>query len=210
MGQDTQGEVWKGAFGDLYVERNANRRQRDLRAFFARALHKTNMEVRSVLEFGAGDGQNMTAIKSLIPRVQCAGVEINAKAHEGLKAIIGDGAICAPALAPEIARLKADLTLTKGFLIHIPPIMLPAMYARLAECSARWVLVAEYFAANPRNMPYRGHEDMLWLRDFAGEMIDLVPDAKLQCIDYGFVWSRDPNPQDNITWFLLEKHSATV
>ena len=41
-------------------------------------------------------------------------------------------------------------------------------------------------------------------RDFAGEIMDRHP--QLQLVDYGFAYRRDPNfPQDDITWFLMEK-----
>jgi len=44
----------------------------------------------------------------------------------------------------------------------------------------------------------------LFKRDFAGEMLDRYPALKL--LDYGFVYRRDPLfPQDDMTWFLLEK-----
>jgi spore coat polysaccharide biosynthesis protein SpsF len=54
------------------------------------------------------------------------------------------------------------------------------------------------------SIPYRGHEDRLFKRDFAGELLSRFGDLRL--IDYGFVYHRDPKfPQDDITWFLLEK-----
>ncbi|NDB35890.1 MAG: pseudaminic acid biosynthesis-associated methylase, partial [Flavobacteriia bacterium] len=41
-------------------------------------------------------------------------------------------------------------------------------------------------------------------RDFAGELLDTFPDLRL--VDYGFAYKRDTSfPQDDITWFLLEK-----
>jgi hypothetical protein len=41
-------------------------------------------------------------------------------------------------------------------------------------------------------------------RDFAGEIMDRFPDLRL--VDYGFVYHRDPQfPQDDFTWFLMEK-----
>ena len=44
----------------------------------------------------------------------------------------------------------------------------------------------------------------LFKRDFAGEIMDRHP--QLQLVDYGFAYRRDPNfPQDDITWFLMEK-----
>ncbi|NQU32085.1 MAG: pseudaminic acid biosynthesis-associated methylase [Bacteroidetes bacterium] len=41
-------------------------------------------------------------------------------------------------------------------------------------------------------------------RDFCGEMMDKFNNLKI--VDYGFVYHRDTNfPNDDITWFLLEK-----
>jgi len=52
-------------------------------------------------------------------------------------------------------------------------------------------------------VPYRGNAERLFKRDFAGELIDRYG---LQLVSYGFAYHRDPyHPQDDITWFLLEK-----
>jgi spore coat polysaccharide biosynthesis protein SpsF len=65
-------------------------------------------------------------------------------------------------------------------------------------------LVCEYYNPSPVSIPYRGHTNKLFKRDFAGELMDRYPD--LQLIDYGFVYRRDPSfPQDDVTWFLMEK-----
>jgi spore coat polysaccharide biosynthesis protein SpsF len=50
---------------------------------------------------------------------------------------------------------------------------------------------------------YRGHSGKLFKRDFAGEMLDRFPDLKL--VSYGFCYHRDEFPQDDSTWFLMEK-----
>ena len=50
---------------------------------------------------------------------------------------------------------------------------------------------------------YRGHDNRLFKRDFAGELIDKFG---LKLRDYGFLYHRDNYfPQDDLTWFLLEK-----
>jgi hypothetical protein len=68
--------------------------------------------------------------------------------------------------------------------------------------------LAEVIPANQvfnQSIPYRGHTDRLFKRDFAGEIMERHPSLKL--IDYGFAYRNDPNfPQDDITWFLMEKH----
>ena len=64
-------------------------------------------------------------------------------------------------------------------------------------------MINEYFNPTPVSIPYRGHENKLFKRDFAGELIDSY---SLKLVDYGFVYSRDNlYPQDDMTWFLLEK-----
>ncbi len=61
-------------------------------------------------------------------------------------------------------------------------------------------MVAEYYNPTPVAISYRGHNDRLFKRDFAGELLDLYP--QLQLVDYGFVYRRDPSfPQDDLTWF---------
>lgn len=72
------------------------------------------------------------------------------------------------------------------------------------QSSSRYVLVSEYYAPKPTEVAYRGHSGMLFKRDFAGEMLEMFSDLAL--VDYGFVYHRDPNfPQDDMTWFLMEK-----
>jgi len=94
--------------------------------------------------------------------------------------------------------------LIKGVLIHINPEMLSSVYEKLYQASSRFVLVCEYYNPSPVEIPYRGHTDRLFKRDFAGEMMEKYSDLTL--IDYGFAYRRDPAfPQDDITWFLMEK-----
>jgi hypothetical protein len=70
------------------------------------------------------------------------------------------------------------------------------------------MLIAEYYSPVPIEISYRGHEQRLFKRDFAGELLGTFPDLRL--VDYGFSYRNDPvAPQDDITWFLLEKQLAT-
>ncbi len=99
---------------------------------------------------------------------------------------------------------KVDLALIKGVLIHINPDALQTVYQKLAQAATRYVLIAEYYNPSPVTINYRGHEDRLFKRDFAGEFMDYQRDFQL--VDYGFVWHKDPNfPQDDTTWFLMER-----
>lgn len=81
------------------------------------------------------------------------------------------------------------------------------VYGKLVASTDRFLLVAEpYNPAAPVAIPYRGHTDCLFKRDFVGEIMERHP--IMQLVDYGFAYRRDPNfPQDDITWFLMEKRS---
>jgi pseudaminic acid biosynthesis-associated methylase len=97
-----------------------------------------------------------------------------------------------------------DLALIKGVLIHISPDQLAGVYEKLYQVSRRYILIAEYYNPTPVTVSYRGHNEKLFKRDFAGEMLDRYPDLEL--VDYGFVYHRDPLfPQDDMTWFLLRR-----
>ena len=77
------------------------------------------------------------------------------------------------------------------------------MYQNLVNLSRRYVLVCEYYNPAPVTVPYRGHQDRLFKRDFAGELMD---GFGLELVDYGFVYRRDNHAaMDDFTWFLLRK-----
>jgi spore coat polysaccharide biosynthesis protein SpsF len=85
--------------------------------------------------------------------------------------------------------------------------MLSRAYEILYGASRRYICVVEYYNPSPVTIPYRGHGDRLFKRDFCGEMMDRFADLKL--IAYGFAYHRDANfPQDDLTWFLLEKKGS--
>ena len=82
--------------------------------------------------------------------------------------------------------------------------MLALVYEKLYTASNKYILICEYYNPSPVNVSYRVHSDRLFKRDFAGEMLEKYADLKL--VDYGFCYKRDNAfPQDDITWFLLEK-----
>jgi spore coat polysaccharide biosynthesis protein SpsF len=156
------------------------------------------------VELGANIGMNLKALKLLYPEIRARGVEINADAAAELGALIGSENAIHGSIFDWTPDEPAELSLIKGVLIHLDPDMLPTAYDRLYAASSRFVLLGEYYNPAPVAINYRGHTDRLFKRDFAGEMMDRFPDLKL--IDYGFSYRRDPAfPQDDITWFLLEK-----
>lgn len=132
------------------------------------------------------------------------GIEINSDAVKELATLITSPNIFEGSIYDYVVSEKVELVLIKGVLIHINPDKLINVYEKLYEASNRLILICEYYNPSPVTINYRGHSDLLYKRDFAGEMLDKNPDLRL--IDYGFVYKRDISfPQDDITWFLLSK-----
>lgn len=201
--KNRQEAFWAGEFGDTYRERNTWERLAGSNiAFFARLLSRMK-PIHTVIEFGANIGLNLRALHYLRPGIALHAVEINARAISELKSCDFIKA-SHESIIDFKAKDKYDLAFTKGVLIHIHPEKLPAVYKNLYNASSKYILIAEYYNPVPVNIPYRGHEDKLFKRDFAGEMLNAYADLDL--VDYGFVYRRDPNfPLDDINWFLLEK-----
>jgi pseudaminic acid biosynthesis-associated methylase len=202
MDEPTTEQFWAGGFGDEYTARNTDP---DLVAanvaLFEKVLALTE-GVGSVVELGANAGNNLRAIRKLLPEADLAAVEINPTAA----AVLRDWGECEVHEGPirDFSPGRTyDLALIKGVLIHHAPADLPTAYDRLVEASNRYVCVVEYYNPTPVEVTYRGHREKLWKRDFAGDLLDGYP---LRLVDYGFVYHRDPvAPQDDLTWFLLEK-----
>lgn len=198
-----QEEFWAGSFGDEYSVRNTGDDWIAANcALFSKVLGRTR-DVRSVIEFGANIGLNLRALGLLLPESQLAAVEINASAIERLRTW-GRCEVHSQSIIDFEPDREYDFVLIKGVLIHIHPDFLQKVYERLYRSSGRYICVVEYYNPTPVALSYRGHADRLFKRDFAGEMLDAYRDLRL--VDYGFCYRRDPNfPQDDVTWFLLEK-----
>jgi pseudaminic acid biosynthesis-associated methylase len=207
-GRTQQEQLWAGEFGAAYAERNrGDALVRSNEALFAKVLASVEQgSVSSVVELGCNIGNNLRALRRLLPQARLHGVEINEVAASEVErwggATVSVGSILDGRL-PE----PADLVFTKGVLIHINPDRLEDAYRSLVENSRRYVMVCEYYNPTPVEVTYRGHSEALFKRDFAGELMDAHPDLAL--VDYGFTYHRDPvAPLDDSTWFLLEKRPA--
>ncbi len=205
MGKFTteQEEFWAGGFGDKYIDRNKERKSIVSNiALFSKVFSLTK-RVNSIIEFGANIGNNLKAIKCLLPDAVFSAVEINKKAVAELKKMDWIKAYPISILDFKVDT-TSDFVFAKGLLTHINPDYLKKVYDLLYQASNKYIFIAEYYNPTPVEISYRGHRNKLFKRDFAGEMMDRYKD--LQLVDYGFVYHRDNNfPQDDATWFLLEK-----
>lgn len=202
--QTEQEIFWSGDFGDEYIDRNQGDQLLASNLNFFNDALSSCTKIQSCVEFGANIGMNLRALQLLFPGIHCSGIEINKMAAAELGNLIGHDAVFNGAISDFEPNKQADLALIKGVLIHINPQQLNVVYEKLYEISNRYILVAEYYNPSPVSISYRGHSDKLFKRDFAGEMLDIYPNLDL--VDYGFAYHRDNKyPQDDITWFLMEK-----
>lgn len=200
-----QEKFWSGEFGDKYAARNrGDVFYANLLAFFSRILSNTE-KINSVIEYGANIGENLRALSQLLPKAKLEAVEINKSASEEIiRWSNGSIKVYNKSVLDFRSKSKRDLVFVKGMLIHINPKKLGVVYNILYETSSKYILIGEYYNQSPVGIDYRGNKNKLFKRDFCGEIMNKYPDLKL--VDYGFVYHRDPIfPQDDITWFLLEK-----
>lgn len=202
--QTDQENFWAGEFGDLYIDRNkSDQLMASNLEYFSKSL-KAAIGIQSVIEFGANIGMNLKALKLLRPGIALKGIEINKDAAAALEEVIGEENVYLESILDFVPPSKSDLVLLKGVLIHINPDALSSLYQTMYDSSNKYILVGEYYNPSPMTINYRGHDDRLFKRDFAGDMLEKFNDLRL--VDYGFAYRNDPTfPQDDITWFLLEK-----
>ena len=199
-----QEEFWAGEFGNDYIDRNQGDKLLASNTVMWVDMLKNARKVESCIEFGANIGMNLQALKLLYPEQEQYGIEINSEAVDELKNVIPPANVFHSSIFDFESDAKFDLSFIKGVLIHINPDELPEAYKKLVASCGRYLLVAEYYNPSPVAIPYRGHTDRLFKRDFAGEILDLYPELTL--IDYGFSYRNDPKfPQDDINWFLMER-----
>ena len=198
-----QENFWAGEFGNDYINRNQGEELITSKSVLFGQILRAAPNVKSIVELGCNIGLNLQALNRINNNFELCGYEINKTAAQKSRdlhiADIVDGTI----LDAIPADKKYDVSFTKSVLIHINPDELHRVYDNLYNLSKKYIVVCEYYNPSPVVVKYRGNEDRLFKRDFAGELIDKY---NLNLIDYGFTYHRDNYfPQDDSTWFLLEK-----
>jgi pseudaminic acid biosynthesis-associated methylase len=197
---------WRGEHGRAYIARNeANAAMLNrLAAMWARMLERALPAPRTILEVGSNIGLNLRAIRRLTS-AKLHAVEPNQMARVRL---LDDGVLAADEISDGVAAAipfgdaSMDLVFTSGVLIHIHPDHLQESCRDIFRVSRRFILSAEYFAAQPREVAYRGQQQQMFLRDYGQFWLDHFPTLRLR--DYGFFWI-GAGAADNLTWWLFEK-----
>ena len=199
-----QEQFWAGEFGDNYINRNMDKKMLASKVCMWNKILQHVEKINTCLEMGPNIGLNLVALGVLLPKLDMFGVEINQKAAEECSKI-DRVTVYNESILDYSTDKKYDLVFTSGVLIHINPDELSNVYDKMYNLSSKYIVMAEYYNPVPVEINYRGNTGKLFKRDFAGEMMDKHPDLRL--VDYGFRYHRDNNfPQDDITWFLLEKN----
>lgn len=198
-----QQALWAGQFGDEYHQRNPQADHLDL---WSEIIGARMGGIRSVFEPGAGQGDNLVAIREHAEwwskECRFTGMDINEGAvaamnERGLVGIHG-------AFPTDPIDNKYDLVLTRGFLIHLPNDELVKAFDKIYAMSNRYVCFCEYYSPVRRSFSYRGNRNALWVDDFAGQFMHYFPDVKL--LKYAFKYHMECGY--DLTYFLMEKGNA--
>ena len=209
-----QENFWQSDFGNDYTARNINLVENnyqmfckifkytdDCNDFWMEFKEKDFRDISSVIEFGAGSGQNIQALQRIFPDAEYTAVEINSKAVDELKKINNLEVYQASIIDDWNEACLYDLVLSKGLLIHIYPDNIQKAYDVLYNASNKYILLCEYYSPQRREILYRGEHNKLWAFDFVQSMLD----RGCQILDYGFVSKYDKYPQDDLHYFLFNK-----
>lgn len=201
--QTEQEEFWASDFGQDYQDRNVGEKIIVSKMVFFSKMLRSAPKVKSIIELGCNIGLNLQALNRISPEFELAAYEINESAAEKARALNIATVQTGTILDPLPHDKTYDIAFTAGVLIHINPDQLDKVYQNLYNLSHKYILVSEYYNPTPVTVKYRGHENRLYKRDFAGELMDKFG---LTLIDYGFTYHRDAYfPRDDATWFLLSK-----
>jgi pseudaminic acid biosynthesis-associated methylase len=181
-------EHWRSDFGRAYTDRNS------LTPEALDVLYRKNYGIgRSelnqrflaeiprnarILEVGCNEGNQLCALREMGFQ-NLYGIEIQDYALRRARARL-ENAQLALATAFEIPYPDGffDLVFTSGVLIHIAPVDLPKALGEIHRCASGFIWGLEYYSPQPMEVPYRGHEKLLWKMDYAAFYLDLFDDLE--------------------------------
>jgi len=211
-------EHWQSDFGRAYTDRNS------LTPDALDALYRRNYGIgrkelnqrfladmprdARILEVGCNEGNQLCALREMGFQ-NLYGVEIQDYALRKARARV-ENAQLALATAFEIPYPDSffDLVFTSGVLIHIAPADLPKALREIHRCAGGFIWGLEYYSPQPMEVPYRGHEKLLWKMDYAGLYLNLFDDLAAvrveqlpylegMNVDSMFLLARRPEPAQN-------------
>ena len=213
-------KLWEGDFGNDYSKRNTftekdiERRQYMwrcvLNAIVSSAANPGRLIPSSYTEIGAGNGQNIVALHEMhedSTKPKFIAIEPNLVARRNLVSQKKDRNIDLTIhsynwLQTEDDQIQSDLVFTSGVLIHVHPDDLVKFMKKMYVASSKYIVIAEYFSAECRQIKYRDTEDTLWTNDFGRIFMENIPGVR--CMGYSFMW-KYVTGLDNLTVWMFEK-----
>ena len=162
------------------------------------------VEPKSILEVGSNIGNNLHAINN-ISNAKLYAVEPIKQAREILVnsgLLPSENIFDGTAEKIPFSNQSADLVFTNGVLIHIHPNNLLQACKEIYRVSAKYIVCIEYFSDKNEEIPYRGHDEVLFKCDFGSFWLDNFSDLLLS--GYGFNWKRATG-LDNLNWWVFRK-----
>lgn len=192
-------ELWAGAFGHAYIERNLNAAD-GRKPFWEAFLSKYPVE--SILEVGCNIGANLRWICQIVSDGKTVGMDIN---HLALRRLRKDlpqvHAIRSQACVLPFRKGSFDLVFSAGMLIHQPHSSLAEVMAEIVRCSRRYVGCIEYFSSECVEVPYRGERRALFKRDYGKLYEQRFPGIRL--LERGELTRKQG--WDDVTYWMFEK-----
>jgi len=194
---------WSGRIGDSYFKRNpvtddglARRK-----AWLCKVLCHLDPPPRTILEIGAGAGDNLIVLDELLPGAELFATEPNAAARGAMmEALPNVSAFSHSAQGLSLGDGTMDLVFTVCCLIHVPADELNQALSEIYRISRKWIVISEYFAARPEHIDWRGSH--IWKCDFGSALMDLFPTVKpVAC---NFEW-KPLTGLDHCTWWVFRK-----
>jgi pseudaminic acid biosynthesis-associated methylase len=193
-------ELWRGDFGNQYVERNASAgAERD--AFWREQFERFPAE--RVLEVGCNVGANLRHIARLVDPKHVWGVDINETSLALLDQQLPEvNSGWAQARDLPFRDGWFDLVFTVAVLIHQPEDTIDHVVRELTRCSSRYVCAIEYTADEVVEIDYRGARSAFFKRPYRDVILAAAPDLELV---HESELTRADGFDDGLGYFVFQK-----
>ncbi len=211
MHETPQMQVWLGAFGKAYTDRNILTPD-ELDALYQRRLGVSRRAMNEeflgdlprdmrILEVGSNVGNQFLCLQAM-GFSQLCGVELQRYAVELSKRYVHNvDVLQGSAFDVPFKDASFDLVYTSGVLIHLAPADIGGALREIYRCSRRYIWGLEYYARQYQEVEYRSNKALLWKTDFAKLYLETFPDLRLV---KQRIFPSVEGPNEDIM-FLLEK-----
>ena len=175
-----QRKIWKGSFGDEYVDRSTSIESVNKRFLESRGISLEDIikyffsdidRNSAILELGCNVGLNLSILKKLGFK-KLSGVEINKKAYEIASENNPEIKFYNSSIEEFNTNEKYELVFTAGVLIHVNPQSIPYIVSKIIKLSNKYIFGLEYYSENTVEISYRGIQNSCWKQNFPQHFLD--------------------------------------